>query len=146
MSTPDSSTTDVVFRLSPMWLDSYNLATERIKSKFKKTPQEAHAALNTLIAQFKEAKSSKVPTKFGSRDAPFAVGTPLYQALKSENLMHAHLGHDLNIIYTISGKNPRVIKLYILGTHDDLGIGTPSNKKTQQKVAKRIATQSVRFE
>ena len=57
------------------------------------------------------------------------------------NLRHAHLTSDYSIVYTISGKDPTVIKLFGIFTHDDLGTGQPMKLKNMSNMATKFSNQ-----
>jgi hypothetical protein len=59
-----------------------------------------------------------------------------------QGLKHAHLTHDIMIVYTLGGRNPIEFKLYGVFSHDELGIGQPANDKRQKSAAKRMANQA----
>lgn len=49
-------------------------------------------------------------------------------------ISHAHLTHNLSIVYLIHGE---YINLYGIYAHDDIGTGNPANKNRQDQAAKR---------
>lgn len=109
---------------------------------FKDTFAEKARANPGLPAIFSEFIQTKIqdPTKpFGSRDTSFNSAGNLAQ--KVPKLRHAHLMHDLNLCYTISDKDPTIIKLYGVFKHDELGTGQPANMKRQKNVASTMANQ-----
>lgn len=86
-----------------------------------------------LVADFAAFKRAHPLEPFGSKDYPFK-----HDPLKG--IRHAHLTHDISILYTISGNNPKIITLYGVFTHDEIGTGSGGgNKRVQQQTAKRVA-------
>jgi len=85
------------------------------------------------VNEFINAKKADFNTRFGGSDKPFASGG-IYNS-EIPGLKHAHLNHDVSIVYNIHGANPRIIDLYGLFSHDDLGTGQPPNRKKQQSRA-----------
>lgn len=79
-------------------------------------------------------KSKDPMEKFGSKDQHFVGGGPL----SASKLIHAHLTHDISLLYKRSGRNPTVIDLYAIVTHDELGTGQPPNLKLQKTIAKKV--------
>lgn len=55
---------------------------------------------------------------------------------------HAHLTHDISIWYTLSGHNPRILKLYGVFTHEEAGIGTPAKRPLQRQLRSRLDQQT----
>ena len=73
------------------------------------------------------AHKRKDPTApFGSKDYPF-------RGASLKGYLHAGLTFDAQMVYTIGGRDPHVIRLYGVFTHDDLGTGNPAQMKRQQK-------------
>lgn len=89
--------------------------------------------------KFKEdaAKAGNPIQPFGSRDGGFTYGSAL-KNIPTENLIHAHILHDVNLIYSLSGRNPTTYKLYGFFSHDELGIGNPDNRRKQQQMAAKF--------
>lgn len=111
------------------------LFKDTISKKAKQNPD-----VLKLFKEFIQLKSENPNQSFGSRDGPFkATGTFTKYVPK---LRHAHLMHDLNICYTINGKDPTTIKLYGVFKHDELGTGQPANINRQQSVASKMGNQS----
>jgi mRNA-degrading endonuclease YafQ of YafQ-DinJ toxin-antitoxin module len=79
------------------------------------------------LKEFIQTKRANPNQKFGSKDYPFVGAGPL------KGIPHAGLDFDVSIVYTIEGKNPNIITLYGLFTHDQLGTGTPANIKRQKQ-------------
>jgi hypothetical protein len=110
---------------------------------FKETFSEKarlNPELKNLFDDFRRTKEANPNQPYGSRDASFH-GDGIFSK-KIPKLRHAHLMHDLNLCYTISGKDPTIIKLYGVFKHDELGTGQPANIKRQKNVAATMANQS----
>ena len=84
--------------------------------------------------EFVKTKSEDPMSKFGAKDTHFNGDAPLGKT----GVIHAHLTRDLSILYRRSGKNPTFIDLLVIGSHADLGTGTPANIKKQKAMAKKI--------
>lgn len=93
-----------------------------------------HPAMKIKLAAFLEAKLKDHMSEFGSKDVHFS-GKGSFSGYK-----HAHLTHDISIIYRVHG-NPPTIDLYGLFRHDESGTGTPPNMNLQKTLAKKLARQ-----
>lgn len=96
---------------------------------------------NTVLAdkldQFVKYKTVSPYQMFGANDKPFRAGGFFANAVPK--IKHAHLTHDISIVYTVEpGPNP-IIRLYGLFSHDELGTGTPSNINRQKSMASQFA-------
>jgi hypothetical protein len=109
-------------------------------STFKEKTQ-VDSSLLEKFENFKKTKENDPLARFGGSDRLFVSGAPLRNAIPGENLGHAHLTQDLSVVYSISGKNPTIVKLYGVFTHAELGTGTPPKIKTQQQMAKTFSNQ-----
>lgn len=98
--------------------------------------------LASRYAEFIKLKTTDPMQPFGSKDYAFTSDGILRYAVRGETLLHAHLLHDVIIVYSVSGRDPRVIKLYGIFKHDELGTGQPPNIKRQKQVASQIANQT----
>lgn len=58
-----------------------------------------------------------------------------------KNVKHAHLNLDVSIWYSVTGKDPRELRLYALLTHDQSGTGEPSKINIQKNIAKKMSNQ-----
>lgn len=72
----------------------------------------------------------------GGKDRPFVGNGPL------AGYIHAGLTRDISIIYTISGRDPHVIKLFGIYTHQDTGTGTPGRPNLSKVMAASWAKQT----
>lgn len=108
---------------------------------FKKCPlflktMQAHPEAQQGLQQFIKFKMATPLQPFGSKDYPFKAG-PL------KGIPHASLGYDLRLLYTISGKDPNVIRLIGAFTHAETGTEMGNNSdKMQKKLAVQIANQN----
>lgn len=118
----------VVFRRSPEYQETY-------LSKIKNNEQ-----LKAKFREFMEVKRNNPLQPFGSSDKQFR-GDGYFTAAVS-GIKHAHITHDLSIVYKVEGKNPTQIYLYGFYTHDDLGTGQPPNKNRQSSMAKSFSNRT----
>lgn len=99
----------------------------------------AYPVIGQKMQEFRDFKTANPLQPYGGSDKPFVskgnFGTVV------GGLRHAHLTHDIMIVYTISGRNPTVFNLYGIFSHDELGIGQPANIKRQKAQAKRMNNQ-----
>lgn len=92
--------------------------------------------LKKSLAEFIKTKSQNPLASYGKRDYPFVGAGHL------KGFVHAHLTHDLSIVYTVNGRDPHVISLYMIASHADLGTSKgQSNIKKQSQVSKKLAQQ-----
>lgn len=78
---------------------------------------------------------------------PFGASDKLFKpdgnfGKKVKGIAHAHLTHDISIVYALSGRNPHIIRLWGFFSHDDLGTGQPPNDKIQKSMATKFDNQS----
>lgn len=95
------------------------------------------------LKQFIERKKDNPMNSFGSRDKPFTGH--MRDAVPGEVMMHVHLLHDANLLYTLTGTDTKVIKLYGIFTHDDIGTGQPQNINRQRNYVAKLASQKNQF-
>lgn len=91
---------------------------------------------NTALQKFLKVKSDDPTARYGGSDTSFSSSFTEYVP----KLRHAHLKHDLSIFYTIMGSPPN-LKIYGVFTHDESGIGQPSNAKKQKSLGKTFGNQ-----
>lgn len=86
------------------------------------------------LKEFLTVKRQNPLQPYGKSDKPFKSGANFSNEVPG--LAHAHITHDLSIVYRIESG-----QLYLYGfyTHDQLGTGTPANKNKQQSMAVRFA-------
>jgi len=119
---------EVIFLTCDMYRETY---AAKVRS---------NSTLGQKINAFLVAKRDAPLQPFGSSDKPYQ-GKGIFNSVVP-GLRHAHLTHDISIVYTISGTKPKVIKLYGLFGHDESGTGTPPNPKKQKSLAVRMGNQS----
>ena len=110
---------------------------------YKKTLDEKASAFPIIkkkVDEFLKFKYENPTSNYGSSDSAFVPGGPLANAVPG--LRHAHISRDLSIFYTLSGNNPKNLRLYAIASHQDSGTGTPSNTKRQQSFGKRLQNQT----
>lgn len=91
-----------------------------------------------LIAfkQFIAHKRENPIAPFGAKDYPFKGNGKLH------GYPHAGLTFDVSVVYTLEGRDPTILKLFGLFSHDELGTGQPAAPKRQDKAAKMFASQT----
>ena len=99
-----------------------------------------NADLTAALNEFIQTKIENPNKPFGSRDASFSSAG--HFGKRVSKIRHAHLMHDLNLCYTISDKDPTIIKLYGVFKHDELGTGQPANTRRQESVATTMSNQN----
>jgi mRNA-degrading endonuclease YafQ of YafQ-DinJ toxin-antitoxin module len=108
----------------------------RIGSNYKDT-LNSHPLLLDKVDAFIRTKLADYSAQFGASDKAFAANGNFINAVPG--LKHAHLNHDISMVYKIHGANPRFLDLYGLFSHDDLGTGQPKNDKRQKTRAKQFS-------
>jgi hypothetical protein len=98
-----------------------------------------HPEVLSKLDEFRKQKSRDPLMAFGSSDKSFTRGTPIAEQLPK--LRKAHLTHDISVLYDISGRNPTIIKLYAVLSHDESGTGQPVNIRLQKGIARQLANQ-----
>lgn len=91
------------------------------------------------IKDFESVKSANPLARYGNSDETLSPDGIL--STEVPKIRHAKLTSDVSIWYTISGKDPQVIRLYGVFTHDDSGTGQPPNRKKQKALGSRMARQ-----
>lgn len=99
--------------------------------KYESDPQVLQA-LRNFIAFKRENPLQQA----GGKDRPYIGSGPL------AGYIHAGLTRDISIVYTISGRDPHVIKLFGIYTHQDTGTGTPGRPNLSKVMAASWAKQS----
>jgi len=92
------------------------------------------------LDEFIATKSRDPLGSFGSSDKTFARTAPIGEVMPK--LRKAHLNHDVSVLYDISGRDPTIIRLYAVLSHDESGTGQPANMRVQRNMAKRLAQQT----
>lgn len=98
--------------------------------------------LKRKLGEFIAFKINNPIGKFGSKDSGDA-GNMFGREV--EGIRHAYITHNLRIWYTISGLNPRHLRLYAVLSHDESGTGQPNKVPVMRNVAKQMGTQSNLF-
>ena len=98
---------------------------------------QGNKRVSERLQDFLNTKKQNPLQPFGSSDKPF-TGDHLKKAVPNETMLHAHLTHDISIIYSLSGKDPKILKLYGIFSHDEMGTGQPPNLKKQKQIAARL--------
>jgi mRNA-degrading endonuclease YafQ of YafQ-DinJ toxin-antitoxin module len=119
---------NVVFKRCPLYLETFSAKGVQ------------YPVIGQKINDFIQFKTANPLQPYGATDKPF-VGKGNFGTVIS-SLRHAHLTHDIMVVYTISGRNPTEFHLYGIFSHDELGIGQPANVKRQKAQAKRMNNQS----
>lgn len=118
----------VVFRTSPLYRDT-------LIEKSQSYPVVAQK-----LQEFRKFKADAPLQPFGSSDKPFK-GYGIFSSV-IPSLRHAHLTHDIMIVYKITGRDPTVFDLYGIFSHDELGIGQPANINRQRSMAAKLSSQT----
>ena len=99
----------------------------------------AYPIIGQKMQDFKAFKSANPLQQYGGSDKPFVGNGFFGNAVRG--LRHAHLTHDIMVVYKLSGADPKVFDLYGIFSHDELGIGQPANLKKQKSAASRLGNQ-----
>ena len=84
--------------------------------------------------KFLTAKRQNPNMPYGANDKPFIAGGKF--STKIPKLAHAHITHDISIVYRVVGNT---IYLYGFYSHDDLGTGSPVNRNKQDSMATKFS-------
>lgn len=98
--------------------------------------------LKRKLSEFIAFKINNPIGKFGSKDSGDA-GNMFGREV--DGIRHAYITHNLRIWYTVSGMNPRHLRLYAILSHDESGTGQPNKTQVMKNVAKQMGTQSKLF-
>jgi mRNA-degrading endonuclease YafQ of YafQ-DinJ toxin-antitoxin module len=96
---------------------------------------EGNPILPQKLEEFQASKIKEKTSPYGGADRPFASNGQF------AGFKHAHLTHDVSVVYKMHSSNPTLIDLYGVFTHDDLGTGTPPARRTQANMLKRFNRQ-----
>jgi mRNA-degrading endonuclease YafQ of YafQ-DinJ toxin-antitoxin module len=119
------------------------MASFQVSPLFRETfaaKSQSNTALRSKVEQFLRVKGEDPTQPFGASDKPFKGGGFFSTAVPK--IRHAHLTHDLSMVYTVEGGDPAVVRLYGIFSHDDLGTGQPQNINRQRGMATQLAGQS----
>lgn len=92
----------------------------------------SHPETVPVLQAFRAAKEKNPLAKFGSSDYPFSNEGHF------KGFLHAKLTQDLSVVYKMYGANPRIIDIYGVYSHAELGTGNPANKKIQKQMGQRF--------
>lgn len=119
-------------------------ATFQVTPLFRQTfadKTQSNPVLRSKFDKFIEIKKDDPNQLFGASDKPFKSGGIFSNAVPK--IRHAHLTHDLSIVYTVVGGDEPVIQLHGIFSHDDMGTGQPQNLNRQRSLAAQFAGQSL---
>ena len=116
-----------IIKMCPMYLDTSSTHID----KYPELDSKIDTFLNFKVEN--GIKPAGPTDKLSKINRPFATEIP--------GMRKVHLTFDISLWYTISGLNPRVIKLYAVLTHDESGTGQPEKIPKQKSVAKKMASQ-----
>lgn len=116
------------FQVSPLFRETFAAKTQ------------SNPTLKSKVEQFLRVKTTDPTQSFGGSDKHFKSGGIFSNAVPK--IRHAHLTHDLSMVYTVEGGADPVIRLYGIFSHDDLGTGQPPNLNRQRGAATRFAGQT----
>lgn len=108
---------------------------------FDETMLQHSASVLHKFNEFKKVKESNPMQPFGSRDRPFSGEGPL--GLYKPTLIHAHMTHNISLLYYLSSAKPTIINLLGFFTHDAIGTGQPAAINKQKSFVKRIGSQTM---
>jgi hypothetical protein len=112
-----------------------SLFQETFSDKMRSFP-----VLEKKLGEFIAAKEVDPLQPFGGSDRTFTKDGPINKA--KPGIRHAHLTKDISIFYILTGKNPTIIQLYAVFTHNESGTGNSPNIRQQQKIGALLAKQS----
>ena len=92
--------------------------------------------LEAKIEEFMATKAADPMQPFGGKDKPFGGDGPIGRAFPK--MRYANLNSDLRLFYTIEGRNPTIIKMYGVFSHDDIGLGQPPSINRQASFIKKL--------
>lgn len=115
------------FQVSPLFRETFAAKTQN------------NPAVKSKVEQFLQVKQQDPTQQFGSSDKPFRGGGVFSNVVPK--IRHAHLTHDLSMVYTVEGGADPVIRLYGIFSHDDMGTGQPANLNRQRSMATQFAGQ-----
>lgn len=103
-------------------------------SKMYLTTIQKHSSLTDKLALFIETKKSNPMQRFSGSDKKFVKSTPLGKL----DINHAHLNHDVSVLYKIHG-SPPTLYIYGLFSHDESGTdASKSSTNAQRSLTSRI--------
>jgi len=109
---------------------------------FNKSLETVNNKIKNRLQEFINFKKNDPNQRFGKSDTPFIGTGPLQQSVRDATLKHAHLSQDDSVVYSVSGKDPTIIKLYGIFKHSDLGTGNTPNLRKQQNMGTKFSQQA----
>lgn len=94
------------------------------------------SGVDAKIEEFMATKTADPLQPFGGKDKPFGGDGPIGRAFPK--MRYASLNSDLRLFYSIEGRNPTIIKMFGVFSHDDIGLGQPNNINRQASFIKRL--------
>lgn len=113
----------VLFQTCSLWQES-------VKEKVQQRP-----IIKDKIAEFLRTKEENPMQAYGTSDYAFS------HILAELGLRHAKLTPDWSLVYSVSGRNPTIIRLYGVFSHDELGTGQPPSIKRQRGMKTQFSNQ-----
>ena len=102
---------------------------------FNETYKKHAGEIKDQLEKFLSFKAQNPLMPFNKKDYPFKGNGVLH------GIGHAHLTFNISVFYTLTGRDPRVIQLIGIFTHDESGIGNPAKPNLQRSLKSRIDTQ-----
>lgn len=137
---------DEIEKPSNPLVDFPKLVDDLVKAKrvkfgpdfFNSLSKKVNRALFAKLMDFLVKKMDNPQAMFSKNDTPFKNRTGL------EGFNHAHMVNALNLVYTlVDGKDKdnkpiKIIKLYGVYSHEELGTGNPPNANRQKSMGERF--------
>jgi len=101
-----------------------------------KTTLGNHPECGAILKEFRKSKLENPLAKFGNSDYPFSNEGHF------RGYCHAKMTQDISLVYTLSGSNPRVFKLYGFYSHAELGTSRLPNPRKQKSAAQTLHNQT----
>ena len=118
---------DVEIKVCPLFVQTF-------KEKVHGNP-----AVDKKYKEFKSIKTQNPLQSYGAKDYPMIAQGPIGKLIPG--MRHAHLTSDISVFYTIEGRDPTIIKLYGVFSHQDVGTGQPANPKRQKSAGQQMVNQ-----
>jgi hypothetical protein len=103
------------------------------------TTLSAHSKVVDKLKAFMTLKSQNPLAPFGGSDKPFVAAGPISSIIPG--LKHAHLNSDISVVYRLHGNDPKILDLFAVCSHSELGTGQPGNVKKQKHMATKLSNQ-----
>lgn len=98
--------------------------------------------IEAKLRAFMDFKKQNPMIPANKRDSSAIGGGPFSMAVPG--MRKAHLTLDISVWYTVTGADPRIIKLYAVMTHEESGTGEPAKISKQLTVADKMKSQDFR--